>query len=402
MPKNTVSVTEGLEKEYTDRIANRKLLKDNESVVYRMMNQALKENEVSHAYLFSGPEGCLKKEAGILFAQSILLEENALIHEEELNEEKRNIASRIATLKYPDFIYLNGYRKEAISKDEISEIQSLFSKTSVEKGSRKLYLIDCTENMSISAMNALLKFLEEPEENVYAILTTDHIDKLLPTVISRCVLVPFHPLKKETCLNVALQEGIDEEDAFLLTRVVSKTKDYMSIVVSNAYQNAKTMLKQYIGVKGNPRLLLVDYDVRYKVQVKDTDGNDETDVSANRIAPGTQGSFDVELENASEVTAKYTVTFESQNASNIPVEFSVDGGTTWKTDIEELTLTDVLEAGAKTSTTESPKISWRWIFERGTEDSEKTINNENDTALGTAKTAPTVTVTAHLVAEQVD
>ena len=122
-------------------------------------------------------------------------------------------------------------------------------------------------------MNALLKFLEEPEENVYAILTTDHIDKLLPTVISRCVLVPFHPLKKETCLNVALQEGIDEEDAFLLTRVVSKTKDYMSIVVSNAYQNAKTMLKQYIGVKGNPRLLLVDYDVRYKVQVKDTDGN---------------------------------------------------------------------------------------------------------------------------------
>ena len=59
MPKNTVSVTEGLEKEYTDRIANRKLLKDNESVVYRMMNQALKENEVSHAYLFSGPEGCL-------------------------------------------------------------------------------------------------------------------------------------------------------------------------------------------------------------------------------------------------------------------------------------------------------------------------------------------------------
>ena len=47
----------------------------------------------------------------------------------------------------------------------------------------------------------------------------------------------------------------------------------MSIVVSNAYQNAKTMLKQYIGVKGNPRLLLVDYDVRYKVQVKDTDGN---------------------------------------------------------------------------------------------------------------------------------
>lgn len=135
---------------------------------------------------------------------------------------------------------------------------------------------------------------------------------------------------------------------------------------------------------------------------KDTDGSDETDVSTNRIAPGTQGSFDVELENASEVTAKYTVTFESQNTSNIPVEFSVDGGKTWKTDIKELTLTDVLEAGAKTSTTESPKISWRWVFERGTEDSEKTINNGFDTDLGILETAPTVTVTAHLVAEQVN
>lgn len=136
--------------------------------------------------------------------------------------------------------------------------------------------------------------------------------------------------------------------------------------------------------------------------VKDTDGSDETDVSANRIAPGTQGSFDVELENASEVTAKYTVTFESQNTSNIPVEFSVDGGKIWKTDIKELTLTDVLEAGAKTSTTESPKISWRWVLERGTEDSEKTINNGFDTDLGIVETAPTVTVTAHLVAEQVN
>ena len=62
----------------------------------------------------------------------------------------------------------------------------------------------------------------------------------------------------------------------------------------------------------------------------------------------------------------------------------------------------MLEAGAKTSTTESPKISWRWVFERGTEDSEKTINNGFDTDLGILETAPTVTVTAHLVAEQVN
>ncbi len=274
MPKEVVpSVIEDTEKDQELRIYNRKRLEENESVVYRMLNQALKENEISHAYLFSGPQGCLKKEAGILFAQSVLLEKNELIHEEELNAEEANVASRVATGNYADFILLDGYRKEAISKDEIGDIQSLFSKTSSEKSNRKFYLIDHAENMSISAMNALLKFLEEPEENVYAVLTTDNIDRLLTTVISRCVLIPFHPLKKETVYAQAIEEGLDEEDAFLLTRIVSKTSDYMSLASSNAYQNAKSMLKQYIGVSGNPRLILVDYDVRYKLQAKDTEGN---------------------------------------------------------------------------------------------------------------------------------
>lgn len=183
--------------------------------------------------------------------------------------------------------------------------------------------------------------------------------------------------------------------------VILVANTYAKYITSKDLEAVATVAKWSIklGGKDITQNEAVTFDL---FTTKDTDGSDETDVSANRIAPGTQGSFDVELENASEVSAKYTVTFESQNTSNIPVEFSVDGGKTWKTDIKELTLTDVLEAGAKTSTTESPKISWRWVFERGTEDSEKTINNGFDTDLGTVETAPTVTVTAHLVAEQVD
>ena len=183
--------------------------------------------------------------------------------------------------------------------------------------------------------------------------------------------------------------------------VILVANTYAKYITSKDLEAVATVAKWSIklGGKDITQNEAVTFDL---FTTKDTDGSDETDVSTNRIAPGTQGSFDVELENASEVTAKYTVTFESQNTSNIPVEFSVDGGKTWKTDIKELTLTDVLEAGAKTSTTESPKISWRWVLERGTEDSEKTINNGFDTDLGILETAPTVTVTAHLVAEQVN
>lgn len=61
MPKEVAPIKEDTEKEYNERIYNRKRLEENESVVYRMLDQALKEDEISHAYLFSGPEGCLKK-----------------------------------------------------------------------------------------------------------------------------------------------------------------------------------------------------------------------------------------------------------------------------------------------------------------------------------------------------
>lgn len=261
-----------IEKEMDDlkqRIEQRHLFKENQSIVYQILNQALKENKVSHAYLFSGPAGSLKKEAGILFAQSLFLESDHLIEEESLDETSKNIARRCASFQYADFLFFDGYRNESISKDEISDIEALFSKTSAETSDRKVYMIDHIENMSIAAMNALLKFLEEPADNVYAILTTDNLASILPTIVSRCVLVPFHPLKKETYVQIARGEGLDEEDVFFLTNMIHKTQGYIDLATSETYQNAKSMLKQYINVSGNPRLLLVDYDVHYKQTVKE-------------------------------------------------------------------------------------------------------------------------------------
>ena len=132
--------------------------------------------------------------------------------------------------------------------------------------------------------------------------------------------------------------------------------------------------------------------------VNDTkDGQKEQDVADKKIAPGTQGSFDINLKNDSEVTAKYTITY-TVDTTNIPLEFSTDGSK-WSSDISEVTSSDTLAIGSEVQTA---KIYWRWAFERGSESTEKENYNKADTALGTASTAPTVTVTAHLVAEQVD
>lgn len=128
--------------------------------------------------------------------------------------------------------------------------------------------------------------------------------------------------------------------------------------------------------------------------VKDTkDGNTEGDISATDgtiIAPGTKGSFDIVLTNASEVTAEYKIDYTVTNANNIPVQFSTDG-TNWEDSIDELDVTTPVTV-AIGATAPTVTVHWMWAFEG---------NDSVDTTLGTGGTA-TVKVDAKITATQVD
>lgn len=134
-----------------------------------------------------------------------------------------------------------------------------------------------------------------------------------------------------------------------------------------------------------------------------TGGTDDENVANGTgtmiIAPGTGGKFLMNIENASEVTAEYTIAL-SQTQSNlvedskpIPIEYSLDG-TEWKTSIADLNPSAVLAMGASAEVT----VYWRWAFIDGTVAS----RDADDTALGTATDAPSVTVTATITVTQVD
>lgn len=126
--------------------------------------------------------------------------------------------------------------------------------------------------------------------------------------------------------------------------------------------------------------------------IKDTAKAAETDVAAGKIAPGTSGSFELSIKNDSEVTAKYAIDYTVTNASNIPLKFSIDGGTTW-TD----TLADVAASASTTMTKGTSKpvtVDWKWDFSTSAD------QDTADTVLG--NDAPEVTVKADLTVEQVD
>ncbi|MDF9867335.1 DNA polymerase-3 subunit delta' [Bacilli bacterium PM5-3] len=78
-------------------------------------------------------------------------------------------------------------KDETLKKENVLEIQKRFSKTALESTNKQIYVIKYIESASSIVMNALLKFLEEPNENVYAIFTTNNVDKVLETIISRTI-----------------------------------------------------------------------------------------------------------------------------------------------------------------------------------------------------------------------
>ena len=130
--------------------------------------------------------------------------------------------------------------------------------------------------------------------------------------------------------------------------------------------------------------------------IKDTNGTDnESDMSpvdGSIIAPGTQGSFDLVLTNASQVTAQYAIDYTVTNNNDIPVKFSVDGGTTWTNDLADVAASDSTKLAANSGTT-TIKVQWKWDF-NGSDDS-------FDTALGIGGNA-VLTVKAEVTATQVD
>ena len=77
--------------------------------------------------------------------------------------------------------------------------------------------------------------------------------------------------------------------------------------------------------------------------IKDFDGSAEDDVTGTKtVAPGTSGSFDLEIENASQVTARYTVELTESTPNTIPLQYSVDG-TNWVDSVAELTMTELTD-----------------------------------------------------------
>lgn len=198
---------------------------------YRSFSHALKYHKIPQAYLLWGSPRCDFVGIGRFIAQSLMCERGSLACNQ------CDSCKRFLENKAPDFVTIKAKTK-IISKDQIVQLKSFFSMTSVENGKRMCYLIINCQNLKNEAANALLKFLEEPHEGITAILTAPNIEAVLPTIVSRCEAVKLRPVPRKEIYE-ELNKEYSEEIAYFLSdysgdkevlNEMAQNKDYLNIV----------------------------------------------------------------------------------------------------------------------------------------------------------------------------
>ncbi len=166
------------------------------------LRRLLAGERVPHALLFVGREGIGKRRVALLSACIYLCSSGGCL--------ECRTCKRVLSLAHPDVRMEGPEGKRGILIRQIRELREWAHMAPME-GSRKVAIIDDAHLMGSEAANAFLKTLEEPPEGTLFILVTSEQSKLLPTIVSRCQIVRFSPLKKEEVEEICQRERVEEE-----------------------------------------------------------------------------------------------------------------------------------------------------------------------------------------------
>lgn len=227
----------------------------------KQMWRVLEEDRISHAYLISGPPGSGKKALALAFAEAINGVSNLGEPAPGTRSDRRSwyfhpdihlflplpsvagrdeLAARISLLAEDPYEIVDfAMRPSLTSQVDTKNRRAFYSVEYFNKevrraaymrpneGRRNIVIITNIETMRKEVVNSFLKLLEEPGEQVMFILTTDKINALLPTVVSRCQLLACQPLHPDDIFyGLTAHDGVAESDARFLSRIAGGNYSY--------------------------------------------------------------------------------------------------------------------------------------------------------------------------------
>lgn len=209
--------------------------------IVQILENEIKTDKISHAYLFTGPRGLGKTTMSRLLAKSVNCLNRKKGEAEPCN--KCSHCQDIDKGRFMDLLELDAASQTGV--DNVRENIIKYSQLPPTQGKYKVFVIDECHMLSISAFNALLKTLEEPPEYVIFILATTEIHKLPETIISRCQRFDFSkvPLDK----IVKRLEGIAKKEKIKIDKKVLQTIAARS---EGCVRDAESLLSQIFSLNG--------------------------------------------------------------------------------------------------------------------------------------------------------
>lgn len=166
------------------------------------LRNAVRHNKISHAYLLQGEKFSGKKMTANVFARALQCEAEG---DKPCN--CCRVCRQTANGNNPDIIYVEHDKPNVISVDNIRQQINGDIAIKPYSSARKIYIVDEAEKMNVQAQNALLKTLEEPPEYAVILLLATRVEAMLPTILSRCVVLNIKPVSDDMIKNYLMDKA---------------------------------------------------------------------------------------------------------------------------------------------------------------------------------------------------
>ena len=216
---------------------------------FDIAGKIINSNKVSHAYLieinnYEDDYKYIKH-----FVKMILC--NSSFDSDRLSDKQLNICNLIDSDNYPDLkvVYADG---QWIKKEQLLNLKGEYQNKSLI-GNKRIYIIREADKLNLSSANTILKFLEEPEDDIIAILLTTNRYKVLETILSRCQILSLQKFEVDNNIDDNLinlmKFIIKKDDLFINYKQISESILVDKFVAYEILSNIENILISYLNNK---------------------------------------------------------------------------------------------------------------------------------------------------------
>lgn len=234
------------------------------------LQNAISMNKVSHAYIINGERSSGKEFIARIFAMALQCEKGGTEPCGECHSCKQAMSNN-----QPDIIYIGHEKPNTIGVEDIRGQINNDIGIKPYSSPRKIYIMNEGEKMTVQAQNALLKTLEEPPEYAVILILTTNVEALLPTILSRCVVLNMKPVPDAKVKKYLMEElGVPDYKANICVAFargnIGKAKLLASSEEFEKVKNEAITLVKYINdMEINEIVKAIKKITEYKFDVND-------------------------------------------------------------------------------------------------------------------------------------